>query len=414
MNAGGFIALAILFALAVYAGWLFSPPGAVTPLIDEATDRLLRENLPSDTRSGNDIETFTGFDPMVARMEEDIAAAQSYVHLVFFKYEDDEAGRRVAGLLAKKAAEGVEVRLMVDAAVNMSRKRLYRDMEAAGIRTKQFAPLHIPLMKKWDNYRNHRKIVVVDGRVAYIGGMNIADRYGKGLKWGVWRDTHIRIEGPAAADCEYAFARDWAFKGGEVLEGHRYCPESIEPRGDMKVDIVCSGPRGEGPAIMQGICNMLDRSKRYAWLESPYFIPTPEIRDSLCNAARRGVDVRVIIPPRGDRGILTPTCSNAWIAEALEAGVRIARFNSGYMHSKTVVCDDRYVTVGSTNIDPRSYILDYEINAFIDSPSYAARMKSVFEDDEKLSKYIDKGEWNARPVLQKAWEAFVKQFSAQL
>jgi len=413
MNYSGLIVIAILLALAAYLGWLLSPPGPPKPLIPEEKEKELLANVPADTASGNDVETFITFAPMVERMEEDIESARSYIHILFFKYEDDPIGRRVAERLARKVAEGVEVRVMVDDAVNKSRRRLYREMRSKGIQVKSFAPMYPPFLRKWDNYRNHRKIVVVDGRVAYIGGMNIAERYGKGLQWGCWRDTHIRITGPAATRCEFAFARDWAYKDGELLSDSKYSPLQ-GAAGSTNVDIVCSGPRGEGPSVMHRICKMLDESTRYAWLESPYLIPTKEIADSLCNAARRGVDVRIIIPPRGDRGILTPLCSNAYVAQMLSAGVRVARYRNGYMHSKTIVSDDHSVTVGSTNIDPRSYILDYEINAFIDDTAYASQMKSIFAEDEAQSEYIDKDAWARRGLLERGAEAFAKLFSSEL
>lgn len=412
MNTWWIILIAVLLALVAYGVWLFSPPGAPRPLIPEDREKALLEHVPQDTRSGNSLETFTAFNPMVERMEEDIETAQRYIHLLFFKYEEDEVGRRVAERLARNAAAGVEVRILVDHAVNMGRTRFYDELRASGIQVKLFSPMHIPFMKPSDNYRNHRKIVVVDGRVAYVGGMNIAERYGIGLEWGSWRDTHIRIEGPAVTRCEFAFARDWAHKGGELLAAASYFPPQ-PAAGATDVDIVCSGPYGEGPLVMQRICGMLDASRHYAWLESPYLIPTREIRDSLLRAAGRGVDVRIIIPPRGDRGVLTPLCTNSYVEEMLEAGVRIARYRNGYMHSKTVVCDDRYVTVGSTNIDPRSYILDYEINAFIDDGAYASQMKSVFAADEAQSDYIDLAVWKRRGLLARAAESFARLGSAQ-
>lgn len=412
MDSTGIIIIAILVVIAAYAAWLFSPPGAPRPLIAKELDDALLEHVPEDTCSGNALETFTTFNRMIERMEKDIETAQSYVHILFFKYEDDPVGRRVSERLARKADAGVEVRVLVDDAVNKTRERLYGEMRSHGIQVKLFSPMHIPFLRKSDNYRNHRKIVVVDGRVAYIGGMNIAERYGIGLEWGTWRDTHLRITGPAVSKCEYAFARDWAYKGGELLSDAKYCPPQAAA-GNIKADVVCSGPYGDGPAIMHRICSMLDGSTKYAWLESPYLIPTREVRDSITGAARRGVDVRIIIPPRGDRGVLTPLCTNSYIEEMLEAGVKIARYRSGYMHSKTIVCDDRYVTVGSTNIDPRSYKLDYEINVFTDDEGYALRMKKVFAEDEGLSEYIDKEQWARRGLLARAGEKIARIGSAQ-
>ena len=413
MHPAGIILVAILLALVAYAAWLFSPPGAPKPLVPDEAERELIKNVPPDNRSGNDVETFTALFPFVDRMVEDIGKAHSYVHISFFKFEDDPVGRRLMNLMAQKASEGVEVRLLVDEVVNKGRKGFYREMEELGIKTRLFSPMHIPFLKKSDNYRYHRKIVAIDGQVAYIGGMNIAQRYGTGLSWGCWRDTFIRMDGPAAAQCSLAFARDWAHKGGDLLSEARYYPVPLK-KGAIDIDIVCSGPRGEGPEVMRRLCSMIDSSERYFWIESPYLIPTPEVRDSLFRAAGRGVDVRILIPPRGDHGILTPLATSAYVAEFLEAGVKVARYNQGYMHSKTAVCDDHLVTVGSTNIDPRSYLLDYEINAFMDDTLYASQMKAIFEDDESVSTYIDKETWARRSLLQRAGEAFAKVFSSEL
>ena len=409
------IALSAIVMLAAYIIWLAGKP-AQAPLLDEATEEQLSSAVPPHGTDGNSLDIYTGFDAMVEALERDIQGASVYVHLIFFKYEDDPVGRRLAGLMARKVAEGVEVRLMVDDAVNMGRRKLYSDMKAAGIQVRGYSPLHVPLRKS-DNYRNHRKIVVVDGKVAYIGGMNIAERYGTGLEWGCWRDTQIRIVGPAAADCELAFARDWTrmdAPGSEpVLSNPRYYADPL-PQGGTNVEIVCSGPVGEGPVVMERLCSMLDSARDYVWLESPYLIPTKEVKEALCGAARRGVDVRLIIPPKGDRGVLTPLATKAYIQEVLDSGVRIATYDKGYMHSKTAVCDDRLATVGSTNIDVRSYLLDLEVNAFMDDPAFAARMKRVFQDDESCSTFIDPAAWKKRSFFSKAAESFAKLFSFQL
>ena len=413
MNSTSIIVIAIVLALLAYVCWLFSSPGEPKPLIPEEKDKALLSLLPEDTSSGNDVTTFTEFFPMVEQIIEDIDKATDYIHMSFFKFEDDPVGRRIEEHLAKKAAEGLDVRVMVDFAVNMLRGKLYKDMRNDGIKTRIFSPMYIPFLRKSDNYRYHRKIVAIDGQVAYIGGMNIAEHYGSGLSWGCWRDTHIRIDGPAAARCEYYFARDWAHKRGELLSDSRFRSKPVK-KGDVNVDVVCSGPKGEGPEVMRRICKMLDDSTRYAWLESPYLIPTKEIKESVFNAARRGVDVRIIYPCRGDHGILTPLASDSYAEEFMDAGVKVAQYQIGYMHSKAIVCDDRFATVGSTNIDPRSYCLDYEVNAFIEDPVYVQELKSAFLTDEASSVYLDAQEWKNRSHLKRAMEAVAKSVSVQL
>lgn len=415
MSTAGIIAICVLVALGFYVAWLAGKPETVA-LVPEDCAKALREHFPADTVEGNSLSTFTDFDSLVSAIEADVAGAKSYVHLLFFKYEDDPVGRRLGNLLSRKAAEGVEVRLMYDDAVNKSRYPLYRDLRAAGLDVRGFGKMVIPFLRKKDNYRNHRKIVVVDGRVAYVGGMNIAERYGLGLGWGRWRDTQLRIEGPAAAACELAFATDWVHEdpsAAAVLSDARYYPE-VPASGTSKVEILCSGPIGEGPVIMDRICRMLDESREYVWMESPYLIPTPQVRDSIIRAARRGVDVRLIIPPRGDRGVLTPLATKAYVGPMLREGVRIWLYDPGYMHSKTIVCDGRYATVGSTNIDSRSFLLDLEVNAFIDDPVYEASLKEIFLDDAARSSEIDPAAWARRPLPEKAAESFAKLFSYQL
>lgn len=415
MSTASIIVICAVVALAFYVAWLAGKP-VNTALVPDDCAKALREHFPADTREGNSLTTYTDFDNLVSAIEADVAGAQSYVHLLFFKYEDDPVGRRLGDLLARKAAEGVEVRLMYDDAVGKSRYSLYRDLRAAGLEVRGFGKMVIPFLRKKDNYRNHRKIVVVDGRIAYVGGMNIAERYGLGLSWGRWRDTQLRIEGPAAAACELAFATDWVREDPSAtadLSDARYYPE-VPAAGASKVDILCSGPIGDGPVIMERICRMLDESREYVWMESPYLIPTPQVRDSIIRAARRGVDVRIIIPPRGDRGILTPLATRAHVGEMLREGVRIWSYDPGYMHSKTIVCDGRYATVGSTNIDSRSYLLNLEVNAFIDDPAYEASLKEVFLADAAQSSEIDPAAWGHRPLLEKAAESFAKLFSYQL
>ncbi|MBQ9462225.1 MAG: cardiolipin synthase [Bacteroidales bacterium] len=412
MTSTGIAAIAAAAAFMIYAFWVLGKP-SISPLVDEETAGLLRGGLPEGSLGGNKIETFPGFDPMVESMITDIAGARHHVHILFFKFEDDPVGRRFVELLSQKVKEGVEIRLMYDDGANLKRRKFFRQMQDAGIETLGFNLLHLPFPSKYNNYRNHRKIVVVDGRVAYIGGMNIAERYGKGLFWGCWRDTQIRIEGPAAAQSQLAFAMDWAHEGGKLLTGPEYYP-LLPEAGNSAVETLCAGPIGDGPVIMERICSLIDSCSKRVWIESPYLIPTKEIKRSLFAAARRGVDVRIILPPRGDRGVFTPLATKSYVAEFLAAGVKIAEYQDGYMHSKMHIFDDRLVSQGSTNIDVRSYIIDEEINVFIDDHDYNRQMQELFLTDESRSVYIKPAEWARRPVLQRIGEAISRIPSFQL
>ena len=412
MTATGIATIAAAAALAVYAFWLLSKP-SISPLVDRETAKALQGSLPEGPVGGNRIDTFPDFYSMVESMLSDIAGAVHHIHILFFKFEDDPVGRRFVELLSKKVQEGVEVRLMYDDAANIQRRKFFRRIQAAGIEVLGFNYCHLPFPSRYNNYRNHRKIVVIDGRVSYLGGMNIAERYGNGLSWGCWRDTQIRLEGPAAAHSQLAFAMDWAHEGGKLLTGSDYYPELL-PAGESVVETICSGPIGYGPLIMERMCSLIDSCSKRVWIESPYLIPTREIKRSLLAAAGRGVDVRIILPPRGDRGVFPPLATKSYIAEFLAAGVKIAEYQDGYMHSKMHIFDDRMVTQGSTNIDVRSYILDEEINAFIDDPAYNMQMQELFLKDESRSVYIEPAVWARRPLLSRLAEAFSRIISFQL
>jgi len=362
---------------------------------------------------GNKAEVYTTFDAMLEDMLKDLSQARHHIHFEFFKFEDDPIGRRVAELLVRKAREGVEVRVQYDDAANLSRKRFFRYMEKNGVAVKPFIRVIIPFLSSNTNYRNHRKIVVIDGKVGYIGGMNIAERYSMGIRGGVWRDTHLRVSGPSVSELQTAFLVDWQFSSGEFLSSLSYYP-SIEPEGDVTMQIATSGPMDEWKVIMQGIVQMISQSRSYVYIESPYLIPTEPVLFALKNAALSGVDVRIIIPYRGDRGIIVPLASRSYVKELLTAGVRIFFYSNGYMHSKTAVSDDRVLTIGSTNMDVRSYEQDFEANAFIYNRALAFKMKNIFLEDEALSREVDPSEWSKRPVLKRFSESLARLFSPLL
>ncbi len=402
----------ILLILLVWVLWLTSKPGRV-PLICEADREQLASRLDNRSIQDNQIETYPDFRQMVQQLLEDIEEAEQFIHVQFFKFEGDVVGQSIGNALAKKAKEGVEVRLLYDDLANLKSKWYYRKLQEQGIEVCGFGPTHSPFLRKKDNYRNHRKVVVIDGKKGYLGGMNIADRYYQGLSWGEWRDTQIRIQGPAVAQLQQAFLSDWRYASGTLLASPHYFPK-VESMGEIPVRVITSGPIGDGPTIMKEFCRMVDESQHYVYWESPYFIPTKEVMRSICNAARRGVDVRIILPPKGDRGIMTPLASKSYMQEALGAGVHIYFYQKGYMHSKIMVCDDCKATVGSTNIDPRSYLLDMEINAFIESIEYAKEIKKIFLADEKESELITPKKWSERPICHHIEERLARLFSAQL
>lgn len=368
---------------------------------------MTNKSLPM---KGNELEVFTDFDNMSQALIRDIRQARDHVNFEFFKFEDDNIGHRIADELIALTHRGVEVRVTYDAAANLTRVRFYRYLRKAGVRVKAFLPLVLPFLSTNDTYRNHRKIVVIDGKIGYVGGMNIADRYSIGIRSGDWRDTHLRIEGPAVSELQTAFLVDWQFCSKEFLCEERFYPR-IEARGGSCVQIATSGPMDEWNVTMQGIIRLVTQAKRYVYLESPYFIPTEPVMMALRNAALSGVDVRIIIPYHGDRGIIVPLASRSYVEEALVAGVKIYFYNGGYMHSKTSVADDSVASIGSTNLDVRSFEQNFEVNAFIYDPEVAVQLREAFLKDQANSREVSLEGWRQRPRWERLKESVARLFS---
>ncbi|MCR5548666.1 MAG: cardiolipin synthase [Bacteroidales bacterium] len=371
---------------------------------------LLRMTNGSIPLSGNDLRIYTDFDSMYSALLSDLESAVDHIHFEFFKFEDDPVGRRVGELLIAKARAGVEVRVQYDHAANYFRGKFYRWLREGGVEIMPFMKIDLPFLATDSNYRNHRKIVVVDGRVGYCGGMNIAERYSTGIRSGIWRDTHFRAEGPVVSEMQTAFLADWKFSSKQLLAGARYYPK-VPSCGDVLMQVATSGPLDEWNVTMQAMIGIISQARSYVWIESPYLIPTESLMLSLRNAALSGIDVRLIIPYRGDRGVIVPLATRSNVEEALVAGVKVFFYEAGYMHSKTIVSDDSVVTIGSTNLDVRSFKLDFEINGFIYDPRAAAVMKEAFLKDQAGSRQVDLEQWRSRPWGERFMESVARLFS---
>ena len=412
MNPLGISITSVAVALAFWLAWLTSKP-SVKPLLDPKQKKALCDKLPENPSDGNATVVYTDFNPMFDDMLRDINNATDHIHLQFFKFESDYICQRIGTALAAKASQGVEVRLLYDHLINLPNQWYYRTLERQGVQTCGFGRTCLPLLRKHDNYRNHRKVVVIDGRIGYLGGMNIAKRYLEGLDWGPWCDTQMRIEGPAVAQLQHAFLADWCHATRQLPALDRYFP-APQPCGTQHIEIVTSGPLGPGPVIMHRTAQLLDQSRDYVYLESPYFIPTPEVMQALCSAARRGVDVRLLIPSRSDRGVFLLPASKSYVEQALDAGVRVGFFTGGFLHSKTIVSDDKVANISSANIDPRSYLLDLEIGAYIHDREFALQLKGIFLADEAEAHYVDPERFKQRPLHEKLFERSARILSPQL
>ncbi len=353
-------------------------------------------------------EIFTsGYDFFPALLH-DIACATSHIHIDIYIFEDDALGFLLADALIAKARQGVEVRIIYDdVGCWKVSNGFFERMRREGIDAEPFMPVRFPQFTSKANYRNHRKIIVIDGHIGYIGGMNIALRYVKGpKKSSVWRDTMMRIEGGAVNGLQRAFLIDWYFVDRTLLTDRKYYTKPEEEGGLMQT--VTSGPVSTYPEIMQGYVRVIMAAKDYLYMETPYFLPTDSVFFAMKTAAASGVDVRVIVPRQCDARFVE-WASRSYLREAAEAGIKIYLYKKGFLHSKVMVSDDQVCTCGSANVDFRSFENNFEGNAFFYDADIAVRMKEVFLADEKQSVLLTSLPDRMSPnIVRRLWDSLTR------
>ncbi|MBD5374689.1 MAG: cardiolipin synthase [Bacteroides sp.] len=362
----------------------------------------------------NDVEIFTDGRKKFDSLLRDISRAKSYINLQYYIFCDDKIGTAVSDALIERAKAGVKVRVIYDHIGSLHVKnKFFRRMTEAGIEVYPFFRVAFPLFATRINWRNHRKLVVIDGKVGYIGGMNIADRYIDGGHFGHWRDAHLRITGPAVGALQYSFAVDWRFMGRELIE-EEICPvENSDKMADASMHMLTCGPTSEWSNIAYMLLKTIGNAKKRVFIQTPYFLPTESLLKAIQAAALSRVDVRVMIPRKSDSWILT-YASRSYIQECLRAGVKIYLYERGMLHSKTVIVDDEFCSVGSANIDFRSFEHNFEANMFIYSTKVNAELRRRFTDDQKHSSRVKPAEWRDRPMLHKAFESILRLLSPVL
>lgn len=364
----------------------------------------------------NEVSIFTDGYEFVSTLLYNIGQAQDHIHLDTYIIEDDALGNLVADALIDKARQGVEVRLLYDdVGCWRVKDRFFNRMKVAGIQVYAFMPVRFPAFTGKVNYRNHRKLCVIDGKVGFIGGMNIALRYVKGTARQTWRDTHLCIRGGAVYAIQRAFLVDWYFVSRTLVTDRRYYP-AVDKTIDNNclTQIVTSSPVSPWPDIMQGYVRILLQAHRYVYMESPYFLPTEPVLFAMRTAALSGVDVRLIVPRHGDAK-LVEWASRSYLMEVIEAGVKVYLYEPGFNHSKILVSDDNLSSCGSTNIDFRSFENNFEANAFFFNEGMALRLKKVFLTDQAQSTLVDDVSYFIkRPFLQRLLESLVRLLSPLL
>ncbi|MEL7586758.1 MAG: cardiolipin synthase [Prolixibacteraceae bacterium] len=343
-----------------------------------------------------------------------IEEARHHIHLQFYIVDDDITGNQLRELLIQKAAAGVEVRFIYDDVGSWKLPKKYiRSLREAGVKIDCFIRVRFPMLTSKVNYRNHRKIVVVDGTTAFVGGLNIADRYLNGTKiLGSWRDTHLMLKGGAATGLQIVFMADWYFVSKEILQGERYF-RPLEPGKGKIVQIVASGPDSDWESLTQAYFSAIASAHDKVYIATPYLIPNSEIGSAMKVAALSGIDIRILLPGRSD-AIIPKWGTHSYISELLEAGVRIYFYQPGFMHSKLMVVDGVFSSVGTANLDFRSMETNFEVNAMIYNERTARELEKHFMNDLKQSREIILSEWEQRPRLSKAKESFARLLSPLL
>ena len=384
-------------------------PEEYKPIID----LFVSENFSLPFKD-SEVKIYTDGYSFFHALLKEIASAKDHIHLDMYIFEDDALGNMVRDALVAKVREGVEVRLIYDdvGCWNVS-NRFFERMREEGIEVAPFLPVRFPSFTSKVNYRNHRKMIVIDGRAGFIGGMNIALRYVKGTKSQPWRDTMLQITGSGVYSLQRAFLVDWYFVDRNLISNRKYYPHPSEEssHNESLLQIVTSGPDTPYPEIMQGYVRMILAAKKYIFIETPYFLPTDPVLFALKTAAAGGVDVRILVPLRSDTKFVE-WAGRSYLREMVKAGVSVSYYKAGFLHSKMIVCDDAICSCGSTNVDFRSFENNFESNAFIYDSKVAIAMRDMFLEDTSQSLLFTDMPHRVKPnILKRLVESLVRLMS---
>lgn len=375
--------------------------------------RFIGNSSASPLTGNNTVKLLLNGEEKFPELLSALEGATSHIHLEYYIYENDDTGNSVVDMLIKKAQQGVEVRFMYDDFGSRGLgKKFIRKLEANGIETAPFYKIKWYGLVNRLNYRNHRKIIVIDGKKSFIGGINISNRYRNDTQPKnnlYWRDTHLMIDGPATFFLQYIFICDWNFCAENKLQfGSNYFPKYLQEEQirDELVQIVPSGPDSKLPVIFYSLLKAIGAAKKQVLITSPYFIPGESLMDALIIAAKSGVEIKLLIPWKSDSMIVN-SAARSYYKELLRHGVRIFEYQKGFVHSKVMIIDDNLSVVGSANMDYRSFDLNFEVNAMLYSKSVTEQLQKAFNNDLEHSSEINPTDWLNRPKYIHLYEKLV-------
>ncbi|MGJ8736460.1 cardiolipin synthase [Zobellia laminariae] len=378
--------------------------------------KLLKNNEKAVLTFDNTVEILINGEEKFRRLFEDLRNAESHIHIEYFVLFSDELGNKIIDILIEKAKAGVKVRLVYDDVGSKIARSVKHKMTKSGIEHYAFMPVIFSNSTGKLNYRDHRKIVVIDGKVGYVGGINMAKRYDNSYdNPRYWRDTHLRLRGAAVGSLQSSFLLNWNFASHNEVEIEKsFFPKSKpEMNQPVAVQIAASGPDTDWANIMEAIFCAISSAKERIYITSPYFMPNDAILTALATAARSGIDVRVIVPYESDSWA-AQYAGDSYIEYCLESGIKIYRYTKGFIHAKTMVIDDLFSTVGTANLDYRSFSINFEINAMLYNKEINLKLAATFLDDLKECEEVELERWQNRGLTRKLKESFSRLWAPLL
>ena len=359
----------------------------------------------------NDLEVYTDGPTKFENLKRDLKNAKESILVQYYIFQDDKLGKEIADILIEKAREGVTVKVIYDHVGSFSsKKKFFRHMKENGVDVHPFFRVTFPQLANRINWRNHRKIVVIDREIGYIGGMNIASRYLEGMEDGsMWRDTHFRVKGEIVESLLYSFVIDWNFLTKQPTLDRIKAKENTES-GKKGMQLITSGPTEAWDNLSLIFLKAISAASKCIYIQTPYFLPTEALLQALQAAALAKVDVRIMIPSKSDSKMLQ-YASYSYVTQCLKSGIKVYLYSPGMLHAKVMIIDDSFVTAGSVNFDFRSFENNFEGNILIYDPETNRKMKDIFFDDLAKCKKLTVTEWKKRPVYYKVLESLVKLMS---
>ncbi|MCO0599519.1 cardiolipin synthase [Peribacillus butanolivorans] len=338
--------------------------------------------------------------------------AEKFIHIEYYIFRSDRLGTEIIDILIEKAKKGVEVLFIFDAAgsLSLSNNEVKR-MKKAGVKAYPFSPLKHGFFNQKFNFRNHRKIIIIDGEIGFVGGLNIGEEYlGRNKNIGFWRDTHMVLEGEAVYMLHTVFLLDWEYVSGEdVLEERQEINTRVE-KGDGAVQVVASGPDTQQGIMSDFYYSLITCATKSIWIASPYFVPNQAIKAAIKHAALKGIQVRLMVPAVND-GFLTQYGSRSYFGELLQFGVEVYSYKKGFLHQKLIIVDGDIASIGTANMDMRSFHLNFEVNVFLMGSSSINDLVTHYQEDMKDSEKLDPLSYNNRGLLERSKESFARLFS---